>query len=126
MYSEEVLEHVINPRNLGQMDDADAVGTAGDPDCGDLLKIYLKIVDNIIVDVNFQVFGCPGAIATSSVYTELIKGKTLEDAMEITDADITKALNNGLPPEKLHCSNLGGKALQAAIVNYILAKDNPI
>lgn len=120
MYNDKIKDHFTNPRNMGTMENPDAVGKAGDPNCGDFIKLYLKIDDNVITDVKYQVHGCPGAISTTSVYSELIKGKHLEDAAEVTDVDIQNELDNGLPPEKMHCSYLGGKALHAALLDYIL------
>lgn len=116
-FSDKVFEHFFCPRNVGSMPDADAIGKFGDPECGDSLKIYIKVRGNIIEEISFQAFGCVAAIATSSVTTELAKGKSLEDATEITDEDITKALD-GLPENKLHCSVLGAGALKDAINNY--------
>lgn len=121
MYNEIVMDHFTNPRNIGELEDADAVGQAGDPNCGDYIKLYLKIKDNVIEDVKYKVHGCPGAIATTSVYTELIKGKHLEDAAEITEVEIQEALEYGLPPEKIHCSYLAGRALHAALIDYIIS-----
>lgn len=116
-FSDKVIEHFIRPRNVGSMPDADAEGTCGDPSCGDSLTIYIKVKDNIIVDISFLVFGCVAAIATSSMTTELIKGKPLEEALKLTDDVITEALG-GLPENKLHCSVLGSTALKNAIENY--------
>ncbi|HHY96126.1 MAG TPA: iron-sulfur cluster assembly scaffold protein [Firmicutes bacterium] len=109
MYTEKVLDHFLNPHNVGAIPDADGVGILGDPSCGDFLRIYIKVSDGRLADVKFEVFGCPGAIATSSILTEMVKGKTLEEAMEVTDADVAEALG-GLPEWKLHCSNLGAEA----------------
>lgn len=120
MYNDKILDHFDNPRNVGTMENPDAVGKWGDPNCGDSVELYLKIENNIITDVKYQVKGCIGAISTTSVYSELIKGKHIEDAAEVNDVDILEALDNGLPEEKMHCSYLGGKALHAAIINYIL------
>ena len=116
-FSDMVLEHFMCPRNIGEMDDADSVGTIGEPDCGDALTIYIKVEDNVIRDISFLVYGCVAAIATSSMTTELAKGKTLEEAYQITEEDIVKALS-GLPDDKLHCSVLGPGALKKAIDNY--------
>lgn len=117
MYSEKVMEHFRNPRNMGEIPDADGVGTVGNPVCGDMMTIYIKVKDNRIADIKFKTFGCGAAIATSSMITELAKGKTLEEAMKITRADVADALN-GLPPIKMHCSNLAADALHAAIKDY--------
>lgn len=116
-YTETVIEHFLHPRNVGIMDDADGEGTFGDPECGDYLNIYIKVKENIIEDINFLVFGCAGAIATSSMTTVLAKGKTLEEAEKLTDDDIVKALG-GLPEDKEHCSNLGVGALRNAIEDF--------
>ena len=105
MYSEKVMDHFANPRNCRPMDDADGVGTVGNPTCGDLMTIYIKVEDNVIKDISFQTFGCGAAIATSSMITEIAVGKTLEDALKITRNDVAEELD-GLPPVKLHCSNL--------------------
>ncbi len=117
MYSQKVMEHFRNPRNMGEIPDADGVGTVGNPVCGDVMTIYIKVKDNRIVDIKFKTFGCGAAIATSSMITELAKGKTLEEAMKITRADVADALE-GLPPVKMHCSNLAADALRAAIKDY--------
>ncbi|WP_178647622.1 Fe-S cluster assembly scaffold protein NifU [uncultured Methanobrevibacter sp.] len=117
MYSEKVMDHFANPRNSGEMEDADGVGTVGNPTCGDLMTIYIKVKDNVIEDISFQTFGCGAAIATSSMITELAIGKTLEEALEITRNDVAEELD-GLPPVKMHCSNLAADALKAAIENY--------
>ncbi len=117
MYSEKVMDHFANPRNSGEMEDADGVGTVGNPTCGDLMTIYIKVKDDIIEDISFQTFGCGAAIATSSMITELAVGKTLEEALQITRNDVAEELD-GLPPVKMHCSNLAADALKAAIENY--------
>ncbi len=117
MYSEKVMDHFRNPRNMGEMKDADAVGEIGNPICGDLMYIYIKVKNNHIDDISFQTFGCGAAIATSSMITELAKGKTLDDAMKITRDDIAGSLD-GLPPIKMHCSNLASDGLRKAIENY--------
>lgn len=116
-FTDKVIEHFMCPRNAGSMPDADAEGKCGDPSCGDSLTLYIKVKDNIIEDISFLVFGCVAAIATSSMTTELVKGKPLEEALKLTDADITEALG-GLPENKLHCSVLGATALKNAIENY--------
>lgn len=117
MYSEKVLDHFRNPRNVGEIEDADGVGTVGNPVCGDMMSIYIKVEDDRIADVKFRTFGCGAAIATTSMTTELAKGKTLDDAMEITRQDVADELG-GLPPVKMHCSNLAADALHEAIKDY--------
>jgi nitrogen fixation NifU-like protein len=117
VFTDLVMEHFMCPRNVGSMPDADGEGTCGDPGCGDSLTIYIKVKDNVITDISFLVFGCVAAIATSSMTTELAKGKTLEEALKITDTDIADALG-GLPEHKMHCSVLGATALKNAIENY--------
>lgn len=122
MYSEKVMEHFQNPRNMGELEDADAVGEAGNPTCGDLMKIYLKVENDRITDITFKTFGCAAAIATSSMVTEMAKGKTLKEAWDITRDDVAGELQ-GLPPVKMHCSNLAADALKEAIKVY-LKKEN--
>ncbi|RLI65608.1 MAG: Fe-S cluster assembly scaffold protein NifU [Candidatus Asgardarchaeum californiense] len=117
MYSKKVMEHFRNPRNMGKIKDADGVGTVGNPVCGDVMTIYIKIKDNKISDIKFQTFGCAAALATSSMITEIAKGKTLEEALEITRNDVADELD-GLPPIKMHCSNLAADALHEAIKDY--------
>lgn len=117
MYSDKVMEHFQNPRNVGEIEDADGVGTVGNPTCGDLMTIYIKVNDNVIEDIKFKTFGCGAAIATSSMVTEMAMGKTIDEAMEITRNDVADNLE-GLPPVKMHCSNLAADALHAAIDNY--------
>jgi len=117
MNSEKVMEHFKNPRNMGEIPNADGVGTVGNPVCGDMMTIYIKVKDNRLEDVKFKTFGCGAAIATSSMITELAKGKTLEETTKITRADVADALG-GLPPIKMHCSNLAADALHAAIEDY--------
>ena len=118
MYSEKVVEHFTNPRNMGEMEDADAVGKVGNPTCGDLIWIYIKVKDDIITEVKFKTFGCAAAIATSSMVTELTKGKTLKEAYQITRNDVADSLE-GLPPIKMHCSNLAADGLHKAIEEYL-------
>lgn len=118
MYSEKVMDHFRNPRNMGEIPDADGVGTVGNPVCGDMMTIYIKVKDNRIADIKFKTFGCGAAIATSSMTTELAKGKTIEEALKITRDDVAKDLG-GLPPVKMHCSNLAADALHAAIKDYL-------
>jgi nitrogen fixation protein NifU and related proteins len=117
LYSKKVMEHFRNPRNHGEIKNADAVGTVGNAVCGDLMTIYLKIKNDIIADIKFQTFGCAAAISTSSMVTELAKGKTLDEALNITRQDVADELD-GLPPIKMHCSNLAADALHEAIKNY--------
>ena len=116
-YSEKVMDHYRNPRNVGKIDNADAVGTAGSLVCGDQLKIYLKIKDNIVTDAKFQTFGCGSAVASSSILTEMIIGKTVDEVRKITNKDIADQLG-GLPPEKMHCSVMGYEALEDALKDY--------
>lgn len=117
MYTEKVMDHFKNPRNMGEIPDADGVGTVGNPVCGDMMTIYIKVKDNSIEDIKFKTFGCGAAVATSSMVTEIAKGKTLEEAMKITRASVADSLG-GLPPVKMHCSNLAADALHAAIEDY--------
>jgi len=116
-YSDKVMDHFLNPRNVGEIENPDAVGTAGNPVCGDVMKMYLKIRDGIIVDAKFKTFGCGAAIASSSMATELIKGKKIEQALQLTNETVTEALG-GLPKVKLHCSVLAEQALKNAIDDY--------
>lgn len=117
MYSDRVMEHFMNPRNVGEIEDADGVGTVGNPKCGDIMKIYLKVEDNVIKDAKFKTFGCGAAVASSSMATELIKGKTLDEAWNVTNRSVVEALE-GLPPVKVHCSVLAEEAIHAAINDY--------
>ncbi len=117
-YSMKVIEHFMSPRNVGSMKDPDGVGKFGDLKCGDSLTVYIKVEDNIIKDISFLVFGCTASIATSSMITEMAKGKTIEKAMKITEKQLIDALD-GLPESKIHCSVLGVKGLRAAIADYI-------
>jgi len=116
-YNENVLDHFSNPRNVGEIEDASGVGTVGNAQCGDIMKVYLKIEDDIIQDAKFKTFGCGAAIATSSMATELIIGKSIEEAMKITNKSVLEALG-GLPSQKVHCSLLAEEALQAALWDY--------
>lgn len=116
-YSEKVMDHFMNPRNVGEIEDASGVGQVGNPKCGDIMKVYLKIEDNIVQDAKFKTFGCGAAVATSSIATELIIGKTIEEALKITNKSVMEALD-GLPPVKVHCSCLAEEALQAALWDY--------
>ena len=117
LYSEKVMDHFRNPRNVGAMENADGVGQVGNAKCGDIMKIYLKIEEDVITDVKFETFGCGSAIASSSMATELIKGKPLGEAMELTNRAVAEALD-GLPPHKMHCSVLAEEAIKAAIKDY--------
>ncbi|HZX45675.1 MAG TPA: Fe-S cluster assembly scaffold protein NifU [Clostridia bacterium] len=117
MYNETVIEHFTNPRNVGEIEDADGVGEVGSPQCGDIMKIFLKVEDNIIKDIKFKTFGCASAIASSSIMTEMVKGRTLEEALALTNKDVVDALG-GLPPAKVHCSVLAEQAIRAAIEDY--------
>ncbi|OFI05415.1 iron-sulfur cluster assembly scaffold protein IscU [Clostridium acetireducens DSM 10703] len=121
IYSEKVMDHFRNPRNVGEIQDASGVGEVGNPKCGDVMKIYLKIEDNIIKDVKFKTFGCGSAIASSSMATELVKGKTLEEAWKVTNKAVAEALD-GLPPVKMHCSVLAEEAIREAINDYRKSK----
>ncbi len=116
-YSPKVIEHFQNPRNVGEIEDADGVGTVGNPSCGDIMKMYIKVKDGKITDVKFKTFGCGAAIATSSITTEMAKGMTIEEALKMTRGEVADALG-GLPPVKMHCSNLATDALKAAIEDY--------
>ncbi len=116
------MEHFRNPHNMGEIPDADGVGTVGNPVCGDLMTIYIKVKDDRLVDVKFKTFGCGAAIATSSMVTDLAKSKTLDEAMKITRANVAENLG-GLPPVKMHCSNMAEKALKKAIENYTQKND---
>ena len=117
MYSEKVMDHFKNPRNVGEIENADGVGEVGNATCGDIMKIYLKVKNDVIEDVKFQTFGCGSAIATSSIVTEMVMGKTLEEAEAVTNKAVAEALD-GLPPTKMHCSNLAADALHDAIRDY--------
>jgi nitrogen fixation NifU-like protein len=117
MYSDKVLDHFRNPRNVGELEDADGVGTVGNPVCGDVMTIYIKVEEDRISDISFKTFGCGAAIATTSMTTELAKGKTLDEALKITREQVAEELG-GLPPVKMHCSNLAADALHEAINDY--------
>jgi len=116
-YSEKVMDHFQNPRNVGEIKDADGIGEVGNPVCGDMMTFYIKVKDNKLEDVKFKTFGCGAAIAVSSMVSELAKGKTIDEALKITNDSVAKELG-GLPPNKMHCSNLGADALHKAIENY--------
>jgi len=117
MYSEKLLEHFRNPRNYGRIEDADGVGKVGNPVCGDVMYLYIKVDDGRITDIKFETFGCAAAIATSSMVTEMVKGKTIEEALQVTNKAVAEALG-GLPPIKMHCSLLAEEGLKAAILDY--------
>ena len=123
LYSDKVLEHFANPHNVGEIENADGIGEVGNAKCGDIMKMYMKINEdtNVIEEVKFKTFGCGAAIATSSMATELVKGKTIDEALEITNSAVAEALD-GLPPIKMHCSNLAEEAIHAAIGNYYESK----
>jgi nitrogen fixation NifU-like protein len=116
-YSEKVMEHFRNPRNVGEIPDADGIGNVGNPVCGDVMRMYLKIKDDIIVDAKFKTFGCGAAVATSSMVTEMVKGKTITEALRISNKAVAEALG-GLPPVKMHCSVLAEEALRSALKDY--------
>ena len=117
MYTEKVMDHFRNPRNLGKMDDADGIGEVGNAKCGDIMKMYIKVKDGIIEDVKFNTFGCGSAIASSSMATEMIKGKSIDDALELSNKAVVEALD-GLPTHKIHCSVLAEEAVKAAVKDY--------
>ncbi len=117
VYNDKVMDHFKNPRNVGEIKDADGVGQVGNPRCGDIMKMYIKVKDGIIEDIKFKTFGCGAAIATSSAATERVKGKTLKEALSISNSDIIKELG-GLPPQKVHCSVLAEEAIESAIRDY--------
>ncbi|MBN1234047.1 MAG: Fe-S cluster assembly scaffold protein NifU [Candidatus Coatesbacteria bacterium] len=125
MYSEKVMDHVRNPRNVGEIKDPDGYGMVGNPCCGDVMEMFLKIENNIIVDIKFRTFGCGAAIATSSMVTEMIKGKTLEEALNVTNKQVTKALD-GLPEQKMHCSVLAEQGIRAALYDYYSKHNLPV
>ena len=124
-YSEKVMDHFTNPRNVGEIENADGVGTVGNAKCGDIMKMYLKIEDGVIVDCKFKTFGCGAAIATSSMATELIKGHTIEEALKLTNSVVVEALD-GLPPVKVHCSVLAEEAVKTAVADYYTKIGKPI
>ena len=125
MYSEKVMDHFTNPRNVGEIEDASGVGTVGNAKCGDIMRIYLKIENGIIEDVKFKTFGCGAAIATSSMATEMVKGKSIEEAMKLTNKAVAEALD-GLPPVKMHCSLLAEQALKEALEDYFKKNNLPL
>ena len=118
LYSEKVMDHFKNPRNVGEIENPDGVGHVGNPVCGDIMELYIKVNHGIIVDAKFKTFGCGAAIATSSIVTELVKGKNIEEALKISNKAVTEALD-GLPPLKMHCSVLAEEALRSAIEDYL-------
>ena len=118
LYSEKVMEHFKNPRNVGEIENPDGIGHVGNPVCGDIIELYIKVNDSIIVDAKFKTFGCGAAIATSSMVTEMVKGKSISEALEISNRAVAEALD-GLPPIKMHCSVLAEEALKSAIDNYL-------
>ena len=118
MYSDKVIDHFSNPRNVGEIEDASGSGTVGNPKCGDIMKMDIKVEDGIITDVKFKTFGCGAAIATSSMATEMVKGKSLKEALKLTNAAVAEALD-GLPPVKMHCSLLAEEAVKAAVEDYM-------
>ena len=122
MYSEKVMDHFENPRNVGEIPDANGVGTVGNAKCGDIMRMYLKVENGVIEDVKFKTFGCGAAIATSSMATEMVKGKTLKEALALTNKAVAEALD-GLPPVKMHCSLLAEEAIHAAVEDYL--KNHP-
>ena len=122
MYSEKVMDHFTNPRNVGDLPDANGVGTVGNAKCGDIMRMYLKVENGVIVDVKFKTFGCGAAIATSSMATEMVMGKTLKEALQLTNTAVAEALD-GLPPVKIHCSLLAEEAIHAAVEDYL--KNHP-
>ena len=125
LYTEKVMDHFEHPRNVGEIEHADGVGQVGNPKCGDIMKMYLKIDDGVITDVKFKTFGCGSAIATSSMATELIKGKRVEEALGLTNAAVAEALD-GLPPVKMHCSLLAEQALKEALEDYFKKNNLPL
>lgn len=125
LYSEKVMDHFNHPRNVGEIADADGVGQVGNPVCGDIMKMYLKIEDGVITDVKFKTFGCGSAIATSSMATEMIRGKTIQEALTLTNAAVAEALD-GLPAHKMHCSVLAEEAVKAALADYYTRRGEPV
>lgn len=117
IYSDKVVDHFANPRNVGELKNANGIGEVGNPKCGDIMKMYLRIEDGVIVDIKFKTFGCGAAVATSSMATELVKGKTIEEALNLTNKAVVEALD-GLPPVKIHCSVLAEQAIKSAISDY--------
>ncbi len=124
-YSEKVMDHFLNPRNVGEIPDANGVGTVGNPICGDVMKMFLKIENDVIVDIKFKTFGCGAAISTSSMVTEMVKGKSIQEALAVTNKAVAEALG-GLPPIKMHCSVLAEEALRSALKDYYTKRGLPI
>jgi len=124
-YSEKVMEHFLHPRNVGEISDASGIGTVGNPICGDVMKMYLKIENDIIIDIKFKTFGCGAAIATSSMVTEMVKGKPISEALKITNKAVAEALG-GLPMIKMHCSVLAEEALRSALKDYYTKQGKPV
>ena len=122
-YSSKVMDHFRNPRNVGEMENPDGIGHVGNPVCGDIMELYIKVQDGIIVDARFKTFGCGAAIATSSIVTELVKGKNIEEALKISNKAVAEALD-GLPPLKMHCSVLAEEALKSAIEDYLARQES--
>lgn len=125
MYNQTVMEHFNNPKNMGELPDADGVGSVGNPVCGDLMTVFIKVKDGIVTDIRFKTFGCVSAIATSSMVTELAKGRTIDDCLKLSRKDVAEKLG-GLPPNKMHCSNLAADALHAAIKDYLQKIGSPL
>lgn len=125
MYSEKVMDHFMHPRNVGEIEDASGVGTVGNPKCGDIMRMFLKIENDVIVDVKFKTFGCGAAIATSSMATEMVMGKTIQEALLLTNKAVAEALD-GLPPVKMHCSLLAEQALKEALEDYFQKNNIPL
>ncbi|HHI01091.1 MAG TPA: Fe-S cluster assembly scaffold protein NifU [Thermococcus litoralis] len=122
MYSEKVMELFMNPKNAGKIEDADGIGEVGNPQCGDIMKIYIKVENDVITDIKFETFGCASAIASSSMVTEMVKGKTIDEALKVTNKDVLEELG-GLPPQKIHCSLLAEEGIKAAIEDYRKRKE---
>lgn len=123
MYSEKVMELFMNPKNAGKIEDADGIGEVGNPQCGDIMKIYIKVENDVITDIKFETFGCASAIASSSMVTEMVKGKTIDEALKVTNKDVLEELG-GLPPQKIHCSLLAEEGIKAAIEDYRKRKES--
>lgn len=122
MYSEKVMELFMNPKNAGKIEDADGIGEVGNPQCGDIMKIYIKVKNDVITDIKFETFGCASAIASSSMVTGMVKGKTIDEALKVTNRDVLEELG-GLPPQKVHCSLLAEEGIKAAIEDYRKRKE---
>jgi nitrogen fixation NifU-like protein len=124
-YSEKVMDHFLHPRNVGEIPDANGIGNVGNPICGDVMRMYIKVENNIIVDAKFKTFGCGAAISTSSMVTEMVKGKTIDEALKISNKAVAQALG-GLPPVKMHCSVLAEEALRSALKDYYQRQGKPV